>query len=286
MNPFTSLKPQPKIHNMVRISHMTAAFAATLLTWTNAHPGEHIDPVADQREADLNKLIAARGAQKLEKCSTSPKARALQQRAIARRAASVNALKPVSKRSVDEIKKYEQVKHNFTGSLSQHSSLDKLFAKDTSSILMPEEILGPYWISGETMRKNCTEGQPGIPMTFELQFIDVNTCEPVPGLWIDVWSANATGDYSGIDDRLDTTYLRGVQISDEDGVTTFNSLVPGHYSGRATHTHVLVHGNVTTFANGTYTSGITRHVGQLYYDEGLRAAVEAVAPYITNTIPE
>ncbi len=33
------------------------------------------------------------------------------------------------------------------------------------------------------------------------------------------------------------TTLRGVQPTDEDGIATFVTLMPGHYDGRTTHIH-------------------------------------------------
>ncbi|KAI9043252.1 uncharacterized protein KD926_004436 [Aspergillus affinis] len=39
------------------------------------------------------------------------------------------------------------------------------------------------------------------------------------------------------DANLDTTSLRGIHKSDENGVVTFESIFPGHYTGRATHIH-------------------------------------------------
>jgi hypothetical protein len=30
------------------------------------------------------------------------------------------------------------------------------------------------------VRQNITEGQPGLPLTLEVDFIDIETCEPVP----------------------------------------------------------------------------------------------------------
>lgn len=33
------------------------------------------------------------------------------------------------------------------------------------------------------------------------------------------------------------TTLRGVQPADADGIATFDTLMPGHYDGRATHIH-------------------------------------------------
>ena len=54
--------------------------------------------------------------------------------------------------------------------------------------------------------------------------------------------------------------------------------------GRATHTHLLAHMNYTIFNNQTINAdnNIT-HIGQLFWDEDVRAAVEETSPYNTNT---
>jgi hypothetical protein len=43
-----------------------------------------------------------------------------------------------------------------------------IFAANTSCILMPEVTDGPYCITGESIRKNVTEGQAGIPLYIEV----------------------------------------------------------------------------------------------------------------------
>lgn len=64
-----------------------------------------------------------------------------------------------------------------------------------------------------------------IPMHLEIQFVDSSACEPIENLATDIWSCNSTGVYSGIDPDqaageggLDSTFLRGVQVSDSEGV--------------------------------------------------------------------
>lgn len=55
-------------------------------------------------------------------------------------------------------------------------------------------------------------------------------------------------------------------------------------TGRATHTHLLAHMNVTVYPNNTIADGNNvTHIGQLFYNEELRSAVEATYPYNTNT---
>ena len=109
---------------------------------------------------------------------------------------------------------------------------------------------------------------------------------------VDIWHANATGTYSGISesgnyavDGWNITFLRGIQFTDTEGVVSFETIVPGHYLGRATHIHLLAHSNSTVLANGTLANGTgaITHVGQLFLPEELRSAVEATYPYNTNT---
>jgi hypothetical protein len=123
-----------------------------------------------------------------------------------------------------------------------------------------------------------------------VQYLDINTCLGVPSLYVDIWNCNATGVYSGInvtgnvaDGGWDSTFLRGIQSTDDDGVVAFETIFPGHYEGRAIHTHLLVHDNVTVLANSTMQGGGVTHIGQLFWPETLRSAVEATYPYSTNT---
>lgn len=87
---------------------------------------------------------------------------------------------------------------------------------------------------------------------------------------VDIWSCNSTGVYSGVSAAgqggLKSTFLRGVQVTDSDGVVNFDTLFPGHYSGRASHTHIITHSGATLNPNGTYSGGHISHLSQLFYD--------------------
>jgi protocatechuate 3,4-dioxygenase beta subunit len=143
-------------------------------------------------------------------------------------------------------------------------------------------------VQGEKIRSNLVEGEPGVPLHFEMQFIDTTTCKPATSLLVDVWSCNAMGIYSGVSAAgqggLSTTYLRGVQPTDTDGVVEFDTIFPGHYGGRATHEHVITHSGATVLANGSYSGGHISHLSQLFFDQALIDAVEKTSPYNTNTI--
>ncbi|CUA75487.1 hypothetical protein RSOLAG22IIIB_05918 [Rhizoctonia solani] len=85
--------------------------------------------------------------------------------------------------------------------LHERTNLVSRQATDNSTegtcILTPEVTQGPYHVLGELVRQNITEGQAGVPLTVEVDFIDIETCEAVPNLWVDAWHCNSTGYYSG-----------------------------------------------------------------------------------------
>ena len=138
-----------------------------------------------------------------------------------------------------------------------------------SCVLAPEQTEGPYYIAGEKLRRNITEGKPGAPLTLRLTVVDVSSCRPIAGAAVDIWHADASGVYSGFGAGSgNRTFLRGVQRTNAAGVATFESMYPGWYPGRTVHIHVKVHvgGNVV-------------HTGQLFFDDAFTDAVYRRLPY-------
>ncbi|GMF62816.1 unnamed protein product [Phytophthora fragariaefolia] len=162
-------------------------------------------------------------------------------------------------------------------------------------LLEPEVTEGPYYVSGELIRSDIREDQPGIDLYVDLQFIDVNTCSPVNGMYIDLWHANASGVYSGVVARTNgnsadasnagTTFHRGLFPTDSDGFASFITKFPGLYAGRTTHIHIMTHSNGTVLANRTYSEGRVSHVGQLFFDQSLITKVQSTGVYAVNTNP-
>ncbi|MFC0057365.1 intradiol ring-cleavage dioxygenase [Streptomyces actinomycinicus] len=152
-------------------------------------------------------------------------------------------------------------------------------------VLTPEQTEGPYYLDLETVRKNVTEGKPGVPLTLRVKVIDTTTCSALPGTAVDVWHCDALGVYSGYvagGSTPDTTFLRGVQLTDSTGVAEFTTVYPGWYVGRALHIHVKTHvgGTVT---DGRYHGGHVSHTGQLYFPETYNSRIATLAPYRSNT---
>ena len=48
-------------------------------------------------------------------------------------------------------------------------------------MLSPEQTEGPYYIDGEKLRRDITEGRPGVPLLLRLHVVDASTCKPIIG---------------------------------------------------------------------------------------------------------
>jgi protocatechuate 3,4-dioxygenase beta subunit len=75
-------------------------------------------------------------------------------------------------------------------------------------VLSPEQTQGPYYLSGEKLRRNITEGRPGTPLWLRTTVVDAATCRPIKGAVVDVWHADAAGIYSGFDGSRSMLRLR------------------------------------------------------------------------------
>ncbi|EEB99716.1 hypothetical protein MPER_00544, partial [Moniliophthora perniciosa FA553] len=64
-------------------------------------------------------------------------------------------------------------------------------------VLTPEAVEGPYYINNEMVRGNLIEDQAGVPLTLDIGVVDINTCEPLSDVFVELWACNATGVYGG-----------------------------------------------------------------------------------------
>ena len=138
-----------------------------------------------------------------------------------------------------------------------------------SCVLTPEMTEGPYYIDGEKLRRNITEGRPGAPLTLRLGVVNASTSKPIKGAIVDIWHADAAGVYSGFGaGTANRTFMRGLQRTDANGVATFQTVYPGWYPGRTVHIHVKVH-----------VAGNVVHTGQLFFNDAATDAVYKRTPY-------
>ena len=159
--------------------------------------------------------------------------------------------------------------------------------------MRPEGEAGPFYVAGEYVRSDLSEDVQGVPVHYDFQILDVATCEPVVGAYFEIFSCNSTGVYSGTTENgngntndtnvLKATWLRGLQKTDDEGVAQFDTIFPGHYTGRATHIHTILHLDAEERGNGTIFDLSASHIGQTFWDQSVRDQVELLAPYNTNT---
>jgi protocatechuate 3,4-dioxygenase beta subunit len=138
-----------------------------------------------------------------------------------------------------------------------------------SCVLTPELTEGPYYIAGEKVRRDIREGHPGTLLTLNLRVLNASTCAPIKNAAVDIWHADAAGNYSGFgSDSSSRTFMRGIQRTDATGLAKFLTVYPGWYQGRTVHIHVKVH-----------VGGSVVHTGQLFFPDTMTDAVYKKAPY-------
>ena len=181
-----------------------------------------------------------------------------------------------------------------------------------SCTLIAEQEVGPYYIDDEKLRRDITEGKPGVPVKLRVALVDAARCAPLENASLDIWHCDALGVYSGFtannpdggpggdmrgpggpppggpggpggpgpgrmgpppgpppNRQIDATrFLRGVQLTDAQGIAEFATLYPGWYHGRAIHIHLKVH-----------LGGHVSHTGQLFFPEDVTEQVAKFAPY-------
>lgn len=141
-----------------------------------------------------------------------------------------------------------------------------------SCVLAPELTEGPFYVAREKLRRDITEGKPGVSLRLDLTVLNASSCKPIRNAAVDIWHCDALGAYSGaVAGNPGTNFLRGIQRANANGVATFRTIYPGWYPGRAVHIHVKVHvgGNVV-------------HTGQLFFPAAVSNAIYRRKPYSSH----
>ncbi|KAF1345902.1 Intradiol ring-cleavage dioxygenase [Delphinella strobiligena] len=191
-----------------------------------------------------------------------------------------------------------------------------LCSRDVHCILAHEATEGPYYIPSPLLRTNITEDRDGLPLHLNISVTDVTKCLPAKAVYVDIWHADAHGEYSGwakgeallarpdlagiapreISPSLlrargffshgpeeDSRFLRGVALTDENGIAAFDTVMPAWYDGRTTHIHIRVHSGAVEIEDGALVgAGKVAHTGQLFFaDELVTELAGHVEPYKT-----
>jgi len=153
-------------------------------------------------------------------------------------------------------------------------------------VVRPEQTAGPYFVDERLkradIRSDPSDGtvKAGTPLAlaFLVSRINGNSCAPLAGAYVDIWQCDADGIYSDATDRSFNTvgkkFLRGYQVTDQDGVARFATIYPGWYPGRTVHIHFKIR---TALEPNAYD-----FTSQLYFDDAISDDVFRQAPYATH----
>jgi protocatechuate 3,4-dioxygenase beta subunit len=147
-------------------------------------------------------------------------------------------------------------------------------------VVRPELTEGPVFVEEDLNRSDIRTDpsngsvSEGIPfdLTFQVTQVAEGVCMPLAGVQVDVWHCDAEGIYSDTTElgmqTVGQKFLRGYQITDENGLARFTTIYPGWYEGRTVH----IHFKMRTADGYDFTS-------QLFFDDTLTDEVFTQAPY-------
>ena len=109
----------------------------------------------------------------------------------------------------------------------------------------PRDQLGPFYTRGAPQQSElCASGSGGKErLIISGRVLGAPDCKPLSGALVEVWHADANGDYSGYtrgkkDDP--GCLLRASINTDAEGRYSFSTIVPAEYPGRPRHIHYRV----------------------------------------------
>lgn len=189
-----------------------------------------------------------------------------------------------------------------SGSGSTSSSAGTASGSSTAATgEIPEETNGPYPADGtqdlnileesgierSDIRSSLDGGSTveGVPLTFTFTITDLTKdSAPFAGAALYVWHCNAKGEYSMYTQGVENeTWLRGIQVADDKGQVTFETVVPGCYQGRWTHFHIEAYpdlASATNVSNAIATSQVSfpaDMLGEVYKESVYAGSTENLA---------
>jgi protocatechuate 3,4-dioxygenase beta subunit len=236
--------------------------AVALLTLSGAevlaHPGRPFVWGADKRQSAESAIVG----RSTDRCADAIRARGNQ--AHLKRAARL-----MSRRLADGKITREDI--------AARNELKYPTVLNHTSLLVPERSASGAPSTVGIVRHDVREDQPGVDLYLDIGVIDLHTCEPITDARLTISSCDATGAYPDADDE-DDIFLRGTQVTDEDGVVEFLTLFPGFEDARTTHVRIAVQPSTAVDSD---SSSPAQHVGQVFFDEELIHDVYSYPPYAT-----
>lgn len=163
----------------------------------------------------------------------------------------------------------------------------KLLDEGNSCKVTTELTEGPYYFDAGAIRRDIREDREGVGLRLVLRVREADGCTRIPNAVVDVWHSDAQGLYSGFEAASrsagggagsrsdDERYLRGAQVTNDDGVAEFETIYPGWYPGRTPHIHAKVHLDESTLLTT-----------QLFFDEKVATRVYRDRRYARDSARE
>ncbi|SJL06056.1 uncharacterized protein ARMOST_09392 [Armillaria ostoyae] len=151
--------------------------------------------------------------------------------------------------------------------VGQGAALPTSSATSNACVLSPDVARTDY-VANPPVRQDVTDGQVGIAFTLDITVMDVTTCKPFSNAMVELWSANAVGEYGD--------FLRGAFTTASNGVAEFQTIFPGYTSDGANHMNIAVH----------QTSDISSpiiHTGELFFTDPWTNIIAMSTTYNQNT---
>src|SRR5688572_22778904 len=87
--------------------------------------------------------------------------------------------------------------------------------------LIPTETAGPFPLDlseNQTyFRQDVREDRTGVRLDLKIKIIGLENCLPMSNVRVNIWQCDKDGKYSGYQNELGKTYLRGYQLTDANG---------------------------------------------------------------------
>jgi protocatechuate 3,4-dioxygenase beta subunit len=158
-------------------------------------------------------------------------------------------------------------------------------ASAISCVVSPTMTVGPYFVDEQLNRSDIRadpasgavkEGAP-LRLAITIQSVRGDSCTPVIGAYVDIWHCDAAGLYSDVpqNNTVGQKFLRGYQLTDDNGAVEFTTIYPGWYMGRAVHIHIKVRTN----PSGRGAVAAYEFTSQLFFDQSVTNQVYTQAPY-------
>lgn len=108
----------------------------------------------------------------------------------------------------------------------------------------PRDALGPFYKpNAPAQAELCASGSGGSrKLLVTGRVLGAPDCAPIAGALVEVWQADARGDYSQVGAKRDDPgcLLRASLETDAEGRYSFRTVAPGEYPGRPRHIHYRV----------------------------------------------